>query len=327
MRTRRLVVSIAALLTAMALVGPAPSLAKAQVVPRPKTDTLKKPADTSLKRIKIKKDSAGGEVALPIARIPEPTTMMLIEREAYARDAQRVLDSIDTEARVRSAIAAVERRVHIERVRAYTDSVARAADEREAAALALKRHLARGFYIGIAGGTSMPQRDIRNGYTNGWNTTIPMGWDADNSPLGVRGDFSFDRLHGTQVRDAANSVVAASGDVSVWSLTLDGKLRAHAPGGSSRTNVYMLGGIGAHRVANGVYGVTGDNAGKNLAFADAQTKFGWNVGAGISTQWAGTEIFVESRFMQIRTDMAYHMNGGVGTYTSFSPIVVGLQWF
>jgi opacity protein-like surface antigen len=324
MRNRRWMLSIAALMAAVALVGSAPRIASSQVVPRPK------PADTAARRIKIKKDSAGGEVCLPgtcASQAPSVATTMLLDRETYAREAQRILDSIETEARVRSAIAGVERRVQLERIRAYTDSVARAADDREAAALTVKRHLARGFYVGLAGGTSMPQRDIRNGYTNGWNTTIPVGWDADNSPLGIRGDFSFDRLHGTELRDANNSVTAASGDISVWSLNLDAKLRVHAPGAPSRTNVYVLGGIGGHRVANGVYGAAGENAGNNLAFADAKTKFGWNVGAGVSTQWAGTEIFVESRFVQIRTDMGYHMNGGVGTYTSFTPIVIGLQWF
>jgi hypothetical protein len=29
----------------------------------------------------------------------------------------------------------------------------------------------------------------------------------------------------------------------------------------------------------------------------------------------------------VKTDMAYHLNSGVGTYTSFTPIIVGLQWF
>jgi hypothetical protein len=29
----------------------------------------------------------------------------------------------------------------------------------------------------------------------------------------------------------------------------------------------------------------------------------------------------------VKSDLAYHMNGGVGTYTSFTPIVVGLQFF
>src|SRR5689334_2335764 len=111
MRNRRSILSIAALMTALALVGSAPSRGTAQVAPPSKIDTVKKPANASTKRIKIKKDSAGGDVCLPAACVtPEPsmaTTTMLLEREAYARDAQRVLDSIETEARVRTEIARV----------------------------------------------------------------------------------------------------------------------------------------------------------------------------------------------------------------------------
>ncbi len=51
------------------------------------------------------------------------------------------------------------------------------------------------------------------------------------------------------------------------------------------------------------------------------------VGAGASLEWGSTELFVESRFFQVKTDLAYHMTVGVGTYTSFTPIVVGLQFF
>lgn len=82
-----------------------------------------------------------------------------------------------------------------------------------------------------------------------------------------------------------------------------------------------------HRVTQGVYGTAGENAGRNLSFENAKTSFGWNAGAGVSMSWGAAELFVESRFIQIKSDLAYHMNGGVGTYTSFTPIVVGLQWF
>jgi hypothetical protein len=64
-----------------------------------------------------------------------------------------------------------------------------------------------------------------------------------------------------------------------------------------------------------------------LNFSDAKTSLGWNVGAGASLEWGPTELFVETRFFQVKTDLAYHLNGGVGTYTSFTPIVVGLQFF
>jgi opacity protein-like surface antigen len=113
----------------------------------------------------------------------------------------------------------------------------------------------------------------------------------------------------------------------VWSLNTDAKLRFHPPGASTRSHLYVLGGVGAHRVTGGVYGTTSAQAGQNLTFANAGTKFGWNAGLGAALAWGGTEIFVESRFFQVKSDLAFHQNGGVGTYTSFTPIVVGLNWF
>ena len=333
MSNRRRTAAIGVLLTAVALAASPPSRAAAQAG-RARVDTIKKArVDTSTKRIRITKDTivqtAGGEVCLPAACVTEePATLkVVIDRETYARQAQRVLDSIDAARNLRTEIARIENRVAAERTRAFFDSIARADADRVAAQLAMKRHLARGFYVGLAGGTSMPQRAIRNGYTSGWNTTVPFGWDAGNSPLGIRGDFAFDRLHGTQVRDAAYTVIASSGDVSIWSFNLDGKLRFRAPGAPSRTHLYVLGGAGLHKVTDGVYGTTGTDAGRSLGFDAAKTKFGWNVGAGVSAQWGPTELFIESRFFQIKTDMTYHLNGGVGTFASYTPIVIGLQWF
>jgi opacity protein-like surface antigen len=338
MLSRRTIVGIGALMAGMAIVGVPLTPASAQVSPpsRVKADTSKKgvAADTSIKRIKITKDTivrqAGGEVCLPNACVtPEISTVtqMTIELEKYARDAQRRLDSMQADARLQVEIARIENRYYAQRSRAWLDSIARATAETASARLAMKRHLARGFYIGLAAGSSVPQRNLRNDYAGGWNTTLPVGWDADHSPLGFRSDLAFDQLNGTVVRDASNTTLAVSRDISVWSLNADVKLRARAPGTPSRTHVYVLGGIGAHRVASGVYGTTGPDAGKDLKVSDAKTKFGWNVGAGLSTEWGPAEVFIESRFFQIKTDMAYHMNGGVGNYTAFMPIVFGLQWF
>ena len=296
--------------------------------------------DTSAKRIKIQKAEpgkrvAGGEVCMPMKCMMNHSEVdsavaaeraAALVREQSARDAQKKLDSMAADVRVRDVIARMENAAATARERVRLDSIARVEAAEREAQLAMKRHLARGFYLGLAGGTSMPQRAIRNGYTGGWNATVPLGWDASDSRFGFRTDFSVDHMNGTLVNDQANVTHAASGDITVWSLNADLKVRAHAPG-TSRTNVYALGGFGAHRVVNGVYGSLGPNAGQNLAFSDAKTNFGWNVGAGLSIAWGPTEMFVESRFFQIKSDLGYHMNGGIGNYTSFTPIVVGLTWF
>jgi opacity protein-like surface antigen len=324
--------------------------AHGQAVPpkKPVADSLKKAPALPAAHIKIRKDSipgerqtktvvqSGGEVCIPLTcvvgqdsvdRAVAAVREGQFAREQFARDALRRLDSMETARRVRVAVARLRGTIAATRERARLDSVARAEAAAREAQLAQKQLLARGFYVGIGGGASTPQRDTRNGYTGGWNTTVPFGWDASESPVGIRANFAVDHLNGTRFQDQNAVTTAASGDITIWSLDTDLKLRAHAPGAPSRTNVYALGGVGLHRVTEGVYGTTGPSAGQNLTFGNAKTAFGWNVGAGASIAWGPTELFVESRFIQIKSDLGYHMNGGVGTYTAFTPIVVGLQWF
>lgn len=137
----------------------------------------------------------------------------------------------------------------------------------------------------------------------------------------------MDHLNGTLFKNSSNVLTSASGDITVWSLNLGAKARMHVLGPTSRTHLYVLGGVGAHRVAEGVYGSTGPMAGQNMSFGDAKTRLGWNAGAGASIGLGRNELFIESRFFQVKTDLPYMMNGGLGTYTSFTPIVVGFTWF
>jgi len=303
-------------------------------------DTTKKVPVKPTKHVVVHKDTitttAGGDVCIPLScainkdsidRAVANAIAANEAREAWARDAQRRLDSMELAKGMQAELARMRANAAAERERVRLDSIDKAYAAASAAELARKHMLARGWYIGIAGGASAPQRDLRDGYTGGWNTTIPFGWDAGDSPLGVRSDFSVDHLNGTRFQDQTGTTTSASGDITVWSLNTDLKLRAHAPGAPSRTNVYALGGIGVHRVTQGVYGATGSNAGQNLSFENAKSSLGWNVGAGVSMAWGPTELFVESRFMHVKTDLGYHLNGGVGTYTSFTPIVIGLSWF
>lgn len=273
---------------------------------------------TSSQRIKISKDTgkiatAGGEVDLKA----------MARHDDSIRADQRVLDSTLAALSRGRLVMQTELRIANMKAKFREDSIARARSE----ALALKLGLTRGYYLGIAGGTSAPQRALRDGYTGGWNVTVPVGFDATNSPLGVRADVSVDHLNGTRVHNQYEQTMAASGDITVWSMNTDLKLRIHAPGAGNRTHLYLLAGVGAHRVTGGIYGSTDARAGQNVTFADAKTKFGWNAGGGIAMSWGPAELFAESRFFQVKTDLPFHQAGGVGTYTSFTPVMIGLQWF
>jgi opacity protein-like surface antigen len=249
------------------------------------------------------------------------------EREQYARYVQRTLDSIAAEVRIRSAVDSILRTTAVARERARVDSSRRADAARREAAIILERSLARGVYAGVAGGTSVPQRDLRRGYVAGWNVTVPIGWDASGSPFGFRGDISVDRLSGSRARDVLATAAAPNGGVTIWSVNADAKVRLPAPGAPSRTTAYVLGGIGAHRLTKGVYGISGLDAGQSLRFGNAGTSFGWNIGGGVSMAWGSRDVFIESRFFEVRSDLGFTANGGVGPKAPFTPIVVGMQWF
>lgn len=319
---------------AAALLGGA-GLAASQVPvkPIPKDTTGKvtqaaKPKPTT--HIKITKErTAAGEVA-PVLIEARPCDTLVktvvtfdAQRDDSIRLAQFKLDSIESALMRARLVSETRMRVAEAQERFRAEMTAK----KEVDALALRRSLERGAYVGIAGGASAPQRALRNGYTGGYNVTVPLGYDATDLPWGIRADASVDHLNGTRIYSQSNETLAASGDLTVWSVNTDLKLRIPTPGGSSRTHFYALGGIGAHRVTGGVYGTTDPNAGSNLTFNKAATKFGWNVGAGAAIAWGPAEVFIESRFFQVKTDLPYHMAGGVGTYTAFTPVMIGVQWF
>lgn len=275
---------------------------------------------TSSQRIKISKDTTKGITRTAGGDVELKTTA---RHDDSIRAEQRTLDSVLAAMARARLTRQTERRIANIRAKFSQDSAAR----EEARALDLKLGLLRGYYVAIAGGMSSPQRALRDGYTGGWNVTVPVGFDATSSPLGVRLDFSVDHLNGTRVHNVYEQTLAASGDITVWSLNSDLKLRIHAPGLGNRTHFYMLGGIGAHRLTGGVYGTTSARAGENLSFNEAKTKLGWNAGGGFAAKWGPAEFFVESRFFQVKTDLPFHQAGGVGTYTSFTPVMLGVQWF
>jgi len=317
-------------LAGLALVVVSPALnGQAPAKPLPRDSVAKpKPVGTSkaTTRVKIVKEkTAGGEV-VPLSVVPDTvvTTVYVTDtsRDAAIRADQYRLDSI-AESLVRTRLRAeMARRVRNTEMRVRAELA-----RKNAAAPTLTPTFSRGVYLGIAGGASTPQRALRNGYTGGYNVTVPIGYDATNLPWGIRIDGSVDHMNGTRIHNQLNETLAASGDITVWSLNSDLKVRIPLPKVSTRTHFYTLGGLGVHKVTGGVFGTNDPSTGSSVAFDNAHARFGWNVGAGAAIAWGPAEVFIESRFMQVKSDLPYHMSGGVGTYTSFTPVLIGLQWF
>lgn len=315
--TRRLL-----LLAGVAALAAAPSVAGSQVPVKPPV----------VKKLPIVKEkTAAGEVALSPLVCIEPTTAPVAPidntREAAIRAEQARLDSLMFAVERDRIESLTLRRLATARFQARENMRREMENDRIAEENARRLRLSsRGIYVGMGGGASTPMRYVRDSYVGGYNITIPAGYDATSFPLGYRFDLSVDHLNGTRVLDANSNTIGANGDVTVWSLNFDLKSRIQAPG-TTRTHLYGLAGVGLHRVSGGVYGTSGDLMGNTLDFSNAGMKAGWNAGAGASFAWGPAELFVESRFVQVKTDYHFRPNGGLGKYTSFTPLVVGLTWF
>jgi hypothetical protein len=265
-------------------------------------------------RIRVQKDrtygTAGGAVAVDSAAIRD-SLLMAAQRDSIARAEQMRQDSImRVEQMRRDSIAAVERarQDSIMRVeQARRDSIARAEEARLAAERAW--FTARGFYIGIAGGASMPQGDFDDGYDTGFNITIPMGWQRPLSPLGVRLDLSYDNFNGAIFDDVSGPI--EFDDATVWSAILDAKwqLAFGQPDLSTpvrrRTGLYLLGGGGVHRFAD-----FGSDAGD-------ETALGLNGGAGFQWGWGMNTVFLEARYISAFTDVEN---------ANYIPVILGITF-
>ena len=221
-------------------------------------------------------------------------------------------DSIDRE--IKRQVKAAEYRAS----RRTIDSIVSA--ER----LERQRAARRGSYAGFAGGVNVPLGETRASYLSAPTLSMPFGWDATDLPVGVRADLGFADLGGHSLRDPAAVVVSNNGDVQVYSLTVDAKARLQAPGALSRTHLYGLAGLGAHRLTGRLAGII-DTAATN--FTDANTRWGWNAGMGAAFSWSHVELFVEARYVGIWTNLPYASSSGVGRYMRMMPISVGYQRF
>ncbi|HWC45357.1 MAG TPA: hypothetical protein VG868_04515, partial [Casimicrobiaceae bacterium] len=162
---------------------------------------------TSTKRVPITKES-GGEVAPPAPNADSIAAAERARQDSIAAAAERARqeEAARAEQLRREQEAAAERRrqdsiAAAERARqeelARQDSIARAEAERISN---MRKH--GGWYFGIGFGASIPTgaitsaRTNNGGYSTGWNATVPVGYDFNKSPIGIRLDATFDELQG-----------------------------------------------------------------------------------------------------------------------------------
>jgi outer membrane protein with beta-barrel domain len=148
---------------------------------------------------------------------------------------------------------------------------------------------ARG-YVQLGAGLAIPVGNYKDdGAKTGWVGQVAGGISSGMIGGRISGSFIRNGIEGTSEH---NRLVGAMGDL-VLSPKTSGKAAPYVLAGAGFQNGETSGGI-----SNGV------------------TKFAWNAGAGIGVAAGGIGLFLEGRFLSVRTD---------GGSTNLIPITVGVK--
>jgi hypothetical protein len=239
-------------------------------------------------------------------------------QEQRARMEQMRRDSIEVAERHRQdSIAAVDA--------ARQDSIARAQQRAQSRnALDVARSRNSGFYMAVAGGSTMPMGNIKtavnDSYDAGWNVTVPFGWDFAHFPLGLRFDIAMDNLtaRGNFVDASSNPVMGHN--LAIYSGSAG--LKLNVPLFRTASRFYLIGGAGAHRITGYWTNATLTDSAQTIQ--NAKTDIGWYGGAGINLRFGRTAFFVESRYINI--DVKQPPAGFAFQKANYLPVVLGIQF-
>jgi hypothetical protein len=138
--------------------------------------------------------------------------------------------------------------------------------------------------IGLGGGVSIPEGDLRDGVTTGWHALGTVAVGSLMQPLGLRLDAAYNRF---AFSDEAQALFADDANQTIGSVTLNASYRL--PMTNSSLSPYIISGLGAYRTECSV------DPG-----CDASTRYGWNAGLGTKLYILGVRSFLEGRYH--RTD-------------------------
>ena len=157
--------------------------------------------------------------------------------------------------------------------------------------------------FGVAGGLSMPQGDLGDGVSMGYNITGLLGFQAPMVPFGLRLDVGY---NGFGEKD--DSGIKAN----ILSATVNGMFNlSMAP----MVSPYIIGGVGMYRGKLDFDEEFDDLPG--FEEPDAETDFGVNGGIGIRFGLSGFSTFAEARYNHIMSE---------GESTSYIPITFGIMF-
>jgi hypothetical protein len=172
-------------------------------------------------------------------------------------------------------------------------------------------------FWGVYAGTTWPWGNVDRLYTNGFHAGGVLGWESQNSPIGIRFDGGMSQIGREQGRNPLMLHLAA-----------DLKAKALMFGGWS---FYGIGGLNYNRYRRIATVATSGEAthcgaqfdGKGGCYVAAEDdrwsdKFGFNFGLGTDFHIGSQDMFLEARYMGIQAN-------GARTWTL--PISLGVRYF
>lgn len=155
-----------------------------------------------------------------------------------------------------------------------------------------------GFYVGVGTGVGFTSGTLRDelGYESAPQLMGTLGWHKRGSLLGIRTEWSAQRLEGTAFGSNFNP------DPTVFSGTALATL--NFPINNARTNsVYLMGGGGFYQFRN--HGAT-SNLGQRFTGSqegDTESKWGLTAGAGLQFHVLGaSSLFIQSALTNVAAD-------------------------
>lgn len=146
----------------------------------------------------------------------------------------------------------------------------------------------------IAAGAALPMGDASDAVNMGYNATVGLGIKPPLAPIGVRVEGMF------------NSFDYKSNTFGLEALRVMG-LTANAVLSGAVMPAYLIGGLGMYN----------SKATMNVGSSNAETDFGFNIGAGVNLPLTGFGVFAEVRY--------HHVPGDGGAF-KFVPITVGMKF-
>ena len=155
------------------------------------------------------------------------------------------------------------------------------------------------FTIYLDGGLSMPNGDISAAYKNGWNFGAGVGFNM--APM-------FQIVPHIEYHSfSVDSPVDIGGKWTVWMMGADGRMSLNMP--AAPIKPFFVGGLGFAAGKTEAIQLLGVSISDDVT----QTKFYWNIGAGVDFN----SFFLQVKYVSIATE---------GSSTNYIPVKVGLKF-